>query len=91
MPITLQKDGSAFIGPAGEKYSSLPTKKQLQLLYGSDVKENEQAELNFIITKDSSETVVTLKKDGSEFVGPKGERYLRYKILQSPNKSLNTP
>jgi hypothetical protein len=50
MPITLQKDGSAFIGPAGEKYSSLPTKKQLQLLYGSDVKENEQTELNFIIT-----------------------------------------
>jgi hypothetical protein len=76
MPITLQKEGTAFIGPAGEKYSTLPTKEQLKLLYSSDSKENEQDELSFVIkNKDGKETIVTLKKDGSEFVGPKGERY----------------
>lgn len=76
MPVTLQKEGSAFIGPAGEKYSTLPTKEQLRLLYGSNTGEKEQSDLSFVITNNNGqETVVTLKKEGSEFVGPKGERY----------------
>jgi hypothetical protein len=75
-PITLQKAGSAYIGPAGEKYTSLPTEEQLKLLYGSGANGGEQGELSFEITKDDgSKTVVVLKKEGSEFVGPKGERY----------------
>jgi len=76
MPITLQKEGSNYIGPAGEKYAGLPSEGQLKLLYGSDANGGEQGELNFEITKDDgSKTVVVLKKEGSEFVGPKGERY----------------
>ncbi len=76
MPITLQKDGSNYIGPAGEKYTSLPTDEQLKLLYGSDANEGEQGELSFEITKDDgSKEVVVLKKEGTELVGPKGERY----------------
>jgi hypothetical protein len=76
MPITLQKQGSAYIGPAGEKYTSLPTEEQLKLLYGLDANGGEQGELSFEITKnDGSKTVVVLKKEGSELVGPKGERY----------------
>ena len=74
-PITLQKQGSEYIGPAGEKYTSLPTEQQLNLLYGSGTDE-QQGELNFEITRDDgTTTVVTLKKEGSEFVGPKGEHY----------------
>ncbi|MGB8225706.1 MAG: hypothetical protein WCE45_02385 [Sedimentisphaerales bacterium] len=76
MPITLQKEGSNYIGPAGEKYTSLPTEEQLKLLYGSDANGGEQGELSFEITKDDgSKTVVVLKKEGSEFIGPKGEHY----------------
>ena len=75
-PITLQKEGSVYIGPAGEKYTSLPSEEQLKLLYGSGANEGQQGELSFEITKnDGSETIVVLKKEGSEFVGPKGERY----------------
>ena len=76
MPITLQKQGSAYIGPAGEKYTSLPTEEQLKLLYGSDANGGEQGELSFEVTKDDgTKTVVVLKKEGAELVGPKGERY----------------
>ena len=75
-PITLQKQGSSYIGPAGEKYASIPTQEQLKLLYGSTPDVNEQSGLNFEVTKDDgTKTVVTLKKEGSEFIGPKGERY----------------
>jgi hypothetical protein len=75
-PITLQKQGSSYLGPAGEKYTGLPSEEQLKLLYSSDASGSEQSELNFQVTKDDgSKTVVTLKKEGSEFVGPKGERY----------------
>ncbi|MGA2915133.1 MAG: hypothetical protein ABSE89_03815 [Sedimentisphaerales bacterium] len=74
-PITLQKEGSNYLGPAGEKYTSLPSEQELKLLYGSD-SNDEQGELSFEITKDDgSKKVVVLKKEGSEFVGPKGERY----------------
>jgi hypothetical protein len=75
-PITLQKQGSSYIGPAGEKYTGLPSAEQLKLLYSSDANGSKQSDLNFQITKaDGTKTVVTLKKEGSEFVGPKGERY----------------
>lgn len=76
VPITLQKDDSnGYIGPAGEKYTSLPSEEQLQLLYGATT-DGGAGELDFEITKnDGSKTIVTLKKEGSEFVGPKGERY----------------
>lgn len=74
-PITLQKDGSNFIGPAGEKYSSMPTESQLKLLYGSAA-EGSENELSCVITKnDGTKATIVLKKEGSDFVGPKGEHY----------------
>jgi hypothetical protein len=76
MPITLQKEDSAYIGPAGEKYTSMPTEEQLRLLYSSEADVGEQSELSFEITKDDgTKTIVVLKKEGSELVGPKGEHY----------------
>jgi hypothetical protein len=74
-PITLQKEGSNYIGPAGEKYTSLPTGDQLKVLYCSSSSAS-QTEFNFEITKaDGSKVLVAIKKEGTEFVGPKGERY----------------
>ncbi|MFA5291629.1 MAG: hypothetical protein WC496_01195 [Phycisphaerae bacterium] len=74
-PITLHKEGSNYIGPAGEKYTSLPTGEQLKALYGENSSAN-QTEFNFeIIKADGTKVAVTIKKDGTEFVGPKGERY----------------
>jgi hypothetical protein len=74
-PITLQKVDDGYIGPAGEIYNTLPTEDQLKLLYGATT-DGGQKELNFEVTKnDGSKTVIKLKKEGSEFVGPKGERY----------------
>ncbi len=76
MPITLQKEGSGYTGPAGEKYSSMPTEEQLKLLYGSGTKTSDQNELSFEITKkDGTKTIINFKKDGTDFVGPKGEHY----------------
>ncbi|MEN6384763.1 MAG: hypothetical protein ABFD79_06160 [Phycisphaerales bacterium] len=74
-PITLQKVDDGYIGPAGELYNTLPTEDQLKLLYGNST-DNSPKDLNFEITKnDGSKTVIKLKKEGTEFVGPKGERY----------------
>jgi len=74
-PINLQKEGSNYIGPAGEKYTSLPTEEQLKVLYGSTPSAS-QTDFNIEITKaDGTKILVALKKEGTEFVGPKGERY----------------
>jgi len=33
-PVKLKKDGSAYIGPKGERYEELPTEEQLKPIYG---------------------------------------------------------
>jgi hypothetical protein len=33
-PVELRKDGSAYIGPKGERYEELPTEEQLKPVYG---------------------------------------------------------
>ena len=33
-PVTLKRQGSLYIGPKGEKYTSLPTEEQLRGVYG---------------------------------------------------------
>jgi hypothetical protein len=74
-PITLQKEGTNYIGPAGEKYVSLPTEEQLKALYGTSPGTS-QTDFNVEITRaDGTKFVVVLKKEGTEFVGPKGEHY----------------
>ena len=34
LPVKLRKEGPGFIGPNGERYSSMPTEEQLKQLYG---------------------------------------------------------
>ena len=33
-PVKLKKDGSAYIGPKGERYEEMPTEEQLKPIYG---------------------------------------------------------
>jgi hypothetical protein len=74
-PVTLQKSGTNYIGPAGEVYTTMPTEEQLKALYGANPGAS-QTNLNVEITRaDGTKFVVALKKEGTEFVGPKGERY----------------
>ena len=68
--------GGGYLGPKGEYYSSMPTEQQLKALYGlqcpAPVKNNIIVYLGSV---SGVETVVVLTKDGTEYVGPKGERY----------------
>jgi hypothetical protein len=65
-----------YTGPKGEYYSSMPTEGQLKALYGLLCAVPVRNNVIFYLGKSSgSEIVVVLTKDGSEFVGPKGERY----------------
>jgi hypothetical protein len=65
-----------YTGPKGEYYASLPTEEQLKASYGlpcaAPVRNNV---IVYLGNNSGSEIVVVLTKDGSEFVGPKGERY----------------
>lgn len=65
-----------YTGPKGEYYSTMPSEEQLKALYGLPCAA--PVRNNFIVCFDSGdgvEIVVVLTKDGSEYVGPKGERY----------------
>jgi len=65
-----------YTGPKGEYYASLPTEEQLKVSYGLPcavpVRNNV---IVYLGKSNGSEIVVILTKDGTEFVGPKGERY----------------
>jgi hypothetical protein len=72
MPVTLQKEGANYIGPNGEQYSTLPTADQLTPIYAPA----DGDEVGIQITKnDGTQTVITLTRKGTEFVGPNGESY----------------
>lgn len=65
-----------FVGPKGEFYSSMPTAEQLRPLYGlyspPPVKNNCIVYLGKV---NGVEKVVVLTKNGTQFIGPKGETY----------------
>ncbi|MHB0946409.1 MAG: hypothetical protein ACYC3B_04510 [Sedimentisphaerales bacterium] len=65
-----------YTGPKGEYYSSMPAEGQLKALYGLPCAAPVRNNVIFYLGNSSgSEIVVILTKDGSEFIGPKGERY----------------
>lgn len=66
-----------YTGPKGEYYSSMPAEGQLKALYGLPCAAPTRNNIIvYLGNRSGSEIVVVLTKDGSEFVGPKGERYL---------------
>ena len=65
-----------YTGPKGEYYSSMPAEGQLKAVYGLPCEVPVRNNVIFYLGKSSgSEIVVVLTKDGSGFVGPKGEHY----------------
>jgi hypothetical protein len=68
--------GGGYTGPKGEYYSNMPTEGQLKAMYGliciAPVRNNVNVYLG---NSDGTETAVVLTKDGSGYIGPKGERY----------------
>ena len=74
-PVTLTPSGDGFVGPSNEYYPNMPTEEQLKALYG--LRSNVPSENNVTVWLDN-ETPVVLTKDGSEYIGPKGEHYREY-------------
>ena len=65
-----------YTGPKGEYYASLPTEEQLKASYGLPCAASVRNNVIFYLGKNGgSEIVVVLTKDGSGFLGPKGEYY----------------
>ena len=66
-----------YTGPNGEYYPTMPTEDQLKTVYGLECAAPMRNNvIVYLINSDGTETVVVLTKDGSEYMGPKGERYL---------------
>lgn len=72
--LTKSKYGG-YIGPQGEYYSTMPTEQQLKALYGLDCEPDKGSVIVWFENDDGIEVVVVLTKDGSGYIGPKGERY----------------
>jgi hypothetical protein len=74
IPVTLQKQGSLYVGPNGEAYETIPTAEQLKALYAPAT--DAGSEFGVLITKDDgTQTVLTFKHTSKGFVGPNGETY----------------
>jgi hypothetical protein len=78
MPIVLTKEGTEYVGPNGEHYTALPSKEQLQAVYGKTVATAAAANPNSItiwLDNNGTKMPVTLQKQGANYVGPNGEQY----------------
>ena len=76
-PVELRQQGTGFVGPSNEYYSTMPTQEQLKAVYGlkSNVQPAADTVTVIVNNSDGTKTPVVLKKEGTEFVGPKGEHY----------------
>jgi hypothetical protein len=81
VPIVFVKEGADYIGPNGEHYTAVPSKEQVEAVYGK----SSAAAAAAITTGASNVTVwvesgtskipITLQKQGNVHVGPNGEAY----------------
>lgn len=74
--VKLIPSADGYLGPKGEYYAAMPTEEQLKPLYGvyspPPVRNNIIVYLGKI---DGVEKIVVLTKDGSQYIGPRGECY----------------
>jgi hypothetical protein len=78
MPVVLTKEGTEFVGPNGEHYAAIPSKDQLQAVYGKTVATAAAANTNSItiwLENNGTKMPVTLQKQGANYLGPNGEQY----------------
>jgi hypothetical protein len=75
--VELRPQGTGFIGPSNEYYATMPTEEQLKAVYGlkSNVQPAADTVTVLVNNSDGTKTSVTLTKDGSKYIGPKGEYY----------------
>ncbi|MEN6384762.1 MAG: hypothetical protein ABFD79_06155 [Phycisphaerales bacterium] len=74
--IKLTPTADGFIGPKGEFYSAMPTQDQLKPLYGLYSPPPVRNNLIYYLGKvNGIEKIVVLTKEGSEYIGPRGEKY----------------
>ena len=74
--VELRPQGTGYIGPQNEYYSTLPTEEQLKPVYGlksnAPQADTVTVQLN---NSDGTKTPITLKKQGTNYIGPAGEVY----------------
>jgi hypothetical protein len=76
MPVVLTKEGSEYVGPNGEHYAAIPSKEQLQSVYGKTVTPAANSNsMTIWIDNNGTKMPVTLRKEGTHYVGPNGEQY----------------
>jgi hypothetical protein len=78
IPVTLISQGGIFIGPAGEYYTAMPSESQLLTIYGLGSKSVKQNTVTVLVPTSAGKKVpIVLIKDGTEYVGPRNERYAK--------------
>jgi len=76
MPVVLTKEGNEYVGPNGEHYAAVPSKEQLQGVYGKTVAPAANSNsVTLWLDNKGAKMPVTLRKEGSNYVGPNGEQY----------------
>lgn len=76
IPVVFEKEGNDYVGPNGEHYSTLPTKEQLEAVYGKPaVPASNANSITIWIDNAGAKMPVTLQKEGTNYVGPNGEKY----------------
>lgn len=74
--IRLIPSDIGYIGPKGEYYSTMPSEAQLKSIYGLAYAPPVRNNVIFYLGKcNGVEKVVVLTKDGTGYIGPKGEYY----------------
>ncbi|MHB0947194.1 MAG: hypothetical protein ACYC3B_08480 [Sedimentisphaerales bacterium] len=75
-PVTLRQQGAGYIGPQNEYYSTLPTEEQLKPVYGLKSNAPPANTVTILLNNsDGTKTPITLKKEGTNYIGPAGEIY----------------
>jgi len=75
-PVTLRQQGTGYIGPQNEYYSTLPTEEQLKPVYGLKSNAPPANTVTILLNNsDGTKTPITLKKEGTNYIGPAGEIY----------------
>ncbi len=76
MPVVLTKEGNEYVGPNGEHYAAMPSKEQLQGVYGKTVAPAANSNsITLWLDNKGTKMPVTLQKQGANYVGPNGEQY----------------
>lgn len=75
VPIVLVREGDEYVGPKGEHYTAIPTKEQLEAVYGQVIVASASNNVTIWVESGEVNIPITLQKQGDVYVGPNGEQY----------------